>query len=117
MKPTLIYGANEENWETMADLCKKNSAALTVISENLDSIAELTEKIKLKGVDDIVIDPSPPNLSSALNLNTQIRRQSLKKNFKPLGFPIIAFPSNQTAATQAISKYAGFVVLDSFEKN
>lgn len=112
----LINGANEENWETMAELCKKNSAALTVIAENLDSIAELTEKIKLKGVDDIVIDPSPTNLSSALNLNTQIRRQSLKKNFKPLGFPIIAFPSNQTAATQAISKYAGFVVLDSFEK-
>jgi acetyl-CoA decarbonylase/synthase, CODH/ACS complex subunit gamma len=31
-----------------------------------------------------------------------------------LGYPVIAFPKNQAAATQAIAKYAGFVVLDQF---
>lgn len=112
----LVYGANEANWEEMVEVCKKYNSALTVISEKLDAIAELTEKIKAKGIEDLVIDPLSGSLSSSLNLNTQIRRQSLKKNFRPLGFPTIAFPSNQTAATQAISKYAGFVVLNSFEK-
>ncbi len=112
----LIYGADNTNWEPMAELSKKFSAALVVIAEKLDTVVELTEKIKAKGVEDLVIDPKPSNLSASLSLNTQIRRQSLKKNFRPLGFPTIAFPSNQVAATQAISKYAGFVVLDSFAK-
>lgn len=112
----LVYGADQSNWEAMAETSKNHSAALTVISDKLDSVVELSEKIKSKGVEDLVIDPNPTNLSSALNLNTQIRRQSLKKNFRPLGYPIIAFPTNQAAATQAITKYAGFVVLDSFEK-
>jgi acetyl-CoA decarbonylase/synthase complex subunit gamma len=53
---------------------------------------------------------------------------ALKKNFRPLGFPIINFPSECTgvagdaldegmvavAATQAITKYGGFIVLDRF---
>jgi len=112
----LVYGANQDNWEAMAEICKKYSAALTLIADRLDLAVELSEKIKSKGIEDIVIDPCPSNLSSGLNLNTQIRRQSLKKNFKPLGYPIIAFPSNPASATQAITKYAGFVVLNSFEK-
>jgi acetyl-CoA decarbonylase/synthase, CODH/ACS complex subunit gamma len=112
----LIYGADTTNWEAMAELSKKYGAALTVIAEKLDTIVDLTEKIKGKGVEDLVIDPKPSNLSASLNLNTQIRRQSLKKNFRPLGFPTIAFPSNQVAATQAISKYAGFVVMDTFAR-
>jgi acetyl-CoA decarbonylase/synthase, CODH/ACS complex subunit gamma len=38
----------------------------------------------------------------------------LKKNFRSLGYPVVAFPKSQAAATQAIAKYAGFVVIDEF---
>jgi acetyl-CoA decarbonylase/synthase complex subunit gamma len=45
----------------------------------------------------------------------------LKKNFRPLGYPIIAFPGDagdagmeSMLAAQAISKYAGFIVIDNF---
>ncbi len=112
----LVYGADTSNWEAMVEVSKKYSAALVVLAEKLDMIVDLTEKIKAKGLEDLVIDPTPTDLSSSLLLNTQIRRQALKKNFRPLGFPTIAFPSNQVAAAQAISKYAGFIVLDSFAK-
>jgi acetyl-CoA decarbonylase/synthase complex subunit gamma len=55
-------------------------------------------------------------------LSTLIRRLALKKTFRPLGFPIINFPGEcaddegmvSIAATQAITKYGGLVVLDEF---
>jgi acetyl-CoA decarbonylase/synthase complex subunit gamma len=47
---------------------------------------------------------------------------ALKSNFRPLGYPIIAFPANASdpgretiLAAQAISKYAGFIVLSEFK--
>jgi acetyl-CoA decarbonylase/synthase complex subunit gamma len=62
------------------------------------------------------------DLRSSLALNTLIRRLAIDKTFRPLGFPLISFPSEcvdekdlvTVAATQAITKYAGFVVLDRF---
>jgi acetyl-CoA decarbonylase/synthase complex subunit gamma len=46
--------------------------------------------------------------------NTQIRRLAIKKNFRSLGYPTIAFPQSPAAAAQAVTKYAGFVVVDGF---
>lgn len=110
----LVYGADESNWEAMADLARQHQAALAVISASLDELAGLTEKIKAKGVEDLVLDPCGRDLSSTLTLSTQIRRLALKKTFRALGYPLIDFPKNSQAAAQAIFKYAGFIVLDSF---
>jgi acetyl-CoA decarbonylase/synthase complex subunit gamma len=60
-------------------------------------------------------------LSGGLALGTQIRRLAIKKNFRALGYPVIAFPGDAgdaaieaIRAAQAIAKYAGFIVLDHF---
>jgi acetyl-CoA decarbonylase/synthase complex subunit gamma len=118
----LIYGADAANWEAMADLAKQHKAALAVTADTLDALTELTEKIKAKGVEDLVLDPATRDLSKSLTYVTQIRRLALKKNFRALGYPMIAFPGEgrdlgleAVAATQAITKYAGFVVLDHFK--
>jgi len=117
----LIYGADAKNWETFADLAKESKAALGVVAGSLAEMAELTEKIKAKGVEDLVIDPGGRDLGSGLAIGTTIRRLSVKKNFRPLGFPVISFPGDVSDpgmeavhAAQAISKYAGFIVLDHF---
>ena len=110
----LVYAANAANWEAMADLCKQYGASLTVKGDSLDELADLTEKIKAKGVEDLVLDPTGEDLGRSLVLFTQIRRLALKKNFRALGYPVIAFPSNPASAAQAIAKYAGFIVLDHF---
>ncbi len=110
----LIVGANAHNWEAMADLAKGAKAALTVAGSTLDELADLVEKIKAKGVEDLVLNPEAPNLSTWLTLSTQIRRLAVKKNTKSLGFPVIAFPADSSDAAQAITKYAGFVVLNEF---
>ena len=118
----LIYGATADNWEAFAGLAKKHDAPMAIRADSLSVLAELTEKIKEAGVEEIVLDPGVRDLRSSLVLNTLIRRMALKKNFRPLGFPIISFPGEcaddegmvSVAATQAITKYGGFVVLDRF---
>ena len=110
----LIYAADDNNWEAMAALAKQYQAALAVTAPSLDALAVLAQKIKEKGIEDLVLDTGGRNLSATLALNTQIRRLALKKNFRDLGYPIIAFPDSPTAAAQAVAKYAGFVVLDHF---
>ena len=110
----MICCAEANNWEAMAGLAKQYHAPLVVAAPALDDLAGLTDKIKAKGVEDMVLAPMSDTLSGSLTLNTQIRRLALKKNFRPLGFPTIAFPKNPEAAVQAIAKYSGFVVLDHF---
>jgi acetyl-CoA decarbonylase/synthase, CODH/ACS complex subunit gamma len=112
----MICSATSENWEAMAELAKQYKAALVVSGESLDELAELTEKIKAKGTEDMVLDPVSQSLSSDLSRAVQIRRLALKKNFKPLGYPTIAFPTNPASAAQALAKYAGFIVLDHFAR-
>jgi len=117
----MIYSADASNWEVMADLAAKYKAALVVKGESLDELAELTEKIKTKGVEDMVLDLGGKNMAEWLTRSTQVRRLAIKKNFRALGYPVIAFPGDagdvgkeSIYAAQAIAKYAGFVVLDTF---
>jgi len=110
----LVYGANAENWEKMAEVARQHKAFLGLAAATLEEAAGLAEKIKGKGVEDLVLGLSTNGLSTYLIQQTQIRRLALKKNFKPLGYPIISFPNDAAAAAQAITKYAGFVVLDTF---
>ncbi len=118
---TLIYGAKEDNWQEMAALAKGNSVSLGIKAASMEAIAGLTDKIKAQGVEDMVINPQAKDLAASLAYATQLRRQALKKNFRPLGFPQIVFPGDagdpameSVQAAQAIAKYAGFIVLDHF---
>lgn len=110
----LLLGADATNWEEMAELAAQSKAALAVSASSLETLADLTEKIKAKGVEDLVLDPVGPNLSARLSLSTQIRRLALKKNFRPLGYPIVAQAKSPAEAVQSITKYAGFIILDEF---
>jgi acetyl-CoA decarbonylase/synthase, CODH/ACS complex subunit gamma len=110
----MIYAADASNWEAMADLAKQYKSALAVTAPTLEELAELTEKIKAKGVEDLVLDPNGNGMSSSVSKNTQIRRLAIKKNFRALGYPTISFPVDEASAAQAIAKYSGFVVLDHF---
>jgi acetyl-CoA decarbonylase/synthase complex subunit gamma len=117
----LIYGADASNWEAFADLAKNSKSALGVIAGTMSETADLTEKIKAKGVEDMVIDPGGRDLGLGLAVGTAVRRLAIKKNFRALGYPVITFPGDAADpgleavhAAQAISKYAGFIVLDHF---
>jgi acetyl-CoA decarbonylase/synthase complex subunit gamma len=110
----MLYAANADNWEAMADLAMGAGATLAVVAPTLEALADLTEKIKAKGLEDMALGLKDQNLSADLAMSTQVRRLALKKNFRALGYPLVAFPPTPEAAVQAIAKYAGFIVLDSF---
>lgn len=119
---TLIYAgdAQQSNYESLADVAKKHKATLVIKSDSLDDLADLTQKVQAKGVEDMVLDLGGKNLGEWLTRSTQARRLALKSNFKPLGYPTIFFAAQNgiekeaVYAAQAIAKYAGFVVLDTF---
>ena len=117
----LVAGANEENWEQMASLAGGSKASVMVSASTLETLADLAEKVKGAGVEDIVLDPGVRELGRSLSKLTQIRRQALKKNNRSLGYPVILFPgeagdpaTESMQAVQAIAKYGGFIVLDHF---
>ena len=116
----LLAGADSANWEGMAALAAESKAALAVTADSLDALVDIVEKVKGKGVEDIVLDPAGKNLAELLSRSSQIRRLALK-NFRSLGYPILTYPCNagdpareSTMAAQSVAKYAGFVVLDQF---
>lgn len=117
----LLYGADEANWQALAALAKSAGVPLAVKAAGLDKLAELTEAIRKAGVEDLVLDPLVREPGESLVALTQLRRLALKKNFRALGYPIIAFPGEATTANttvvaaQQIAKYAGFIVLDHFD--
>lgn len=121
-KKPLLYGANESNAEVMADLAKKYKVSLGVSAKGLDALSALTEKIKGLGVDDMVIDPCAKTAKEILEANTMIRRSALKKNFKPLGYPVITFANRDDSmlealiATLGVTKYSSLIVLKNIEK-
>jgi acetyl-CoA decarbonylase/synthase complex subunit gamma len=117
----LIAHATAENWETMAKLAVENGAALAIEAGTIDEMVDLSEKVQGAGVKDVVLSPSQRGFKGTLLANTISRRLALKKNFRPLGFPILSFPGDVAnpdrelmLAAQAIGKYASFLVLDHF---
>lgn len=118
----LLYAATAENWQAVAEVAKAANAPVAVRADSLDGLADLTEKMKGTGIQDIVLDPGVRDPAGTLVTLTHLRRLALKKNFRPLGFPIITFPGEGASdiieeaqlAAQHIAKYAGFIVLDRF---
>lgn len=121
-KRPLLYGANIENAEAMANLAKNYKVPLGVTAKGLETLSTLTEKIKGLGVEDLVIDSGARSAKEILEDNTLIRRAAIKKNFKPLGYPVITFANREDRiletliAALGVAKYSSIVVLSSVEK-
>jgi acetyl-CoA decarbonylase/synthase complex subunit gamma len=117
----LIYAADKDNWEAMANVAKEAGLPLAAQAETLEELADLTQKIKEAGVEQIVLDPSVKGYKDSLETFTTLRRLALKENFRPLGFPIISFPGSNEGvdetllAAEQIAKYSSLVVLENFD--
>jgi len=119
----LIYAATPGNWAAFTDLAKSYACPLAIRdSGDLSALATLAEEVTKAGVADVVLDPGTRGLADSLATSTQLRRLALKKNFRLLGYPVIAFAGEGAssveeeaiAAAQHIAKYSGIIVLDNF---
>ncbi len=113
----LLYPATPENFAPMADLAREHSCPLGVRARGAEGLAELTPEIRERGVEDLVLDPSPNGFLPTLTELIRIRRLALKKVFRPLGYPTMAFVAGDdpfdlaAQGTAYICKYASVVVL------
>lgn len=121
-KKPILYGADESNAEAMANLAGTYKVVLGVTAKGLDALSAITEKIKGMGVEDMVIDPGARTAKEIIESNVLIRRAAIRKNFKPLGYPVITFAQRDDSmiealiASLAITKYSSIVVLSSAER-
>jgi acetyl-CoA decarbonylase/synthase complex subunit gamma len=116
----LLYISDPAQAEAAARVAKDAGCPLAVRGEGLEALAELTAKINAAGVEEIVLDPGGRGLKATLEALTKIRRLSLR-NFRPLGYPTIAFTTDPDPTMQSVeastyvAKYAGVVVTDAIE--
>ena len=114
----LIYAAKAESAEAMAKIAKDNGCPLVAKAGSVEELAELSEKIKSFGVEDIVLSLEGLPLSEELQNLTKIRILALKKVFRPLGYPLLSTVKDgdtdeqAAAAMSFICKYCGIVVID-----
>lgn len=121
-KKPIIYGVNSENIEAMAAAAKVSKATLGICAAGLEELSQLTEKAKSLGIEDMVIDSGARTAKQILEHNTLIRRSAVKKNFRPLGYPVITFAQREDnlletlIASIGIAKYSSLIVMSSIEK-
>ena len=117
----LLAEATAKNAEEMAKIAKENACPLVAKAGSIEALADLSEKIKAAGVEDIVLHLSTGSLKEKLYNMTRMRVLSLKKVFRPLGYPTVSFvlggsPEQQTAVScSLICKYSSIVAVETIE--
>ena len=120
----LIYAGTTGNCTAMAKLSRQYACPLAIYSDNIDELISLSEMAKSEGVEDIVLDLNLGNkkLREALEWLTILRRLSVKKVFRPLGYPVMLNLDNGTdIETQAIKasigtmKYASLIIFSDID--
>jgi acetyl-CoA decarbonylase/synthase complex subunit gamma len=122
-KKPLLLGADSNNHEAMAKVAKELGCPLGIRGTNLDNTVEIAEQLLSGGLKDLVLDTGARTMKAAFEDNVVSRRAAIKKKFKPLGFPTIAFPCEMTddplmevmIASVLVAKYAGIVILSDLQ--
>ncbi|SHH84162.1 acetyl-CoA decarbonylase/synthase complex subunit gamma [Desulfosporosinus lacus] len=118
----LIGAATADNYEAMVNLAKENSVPVIIKADGLDALEELVVKAQALGYKEFVLDPGTRTPVDTLANLTHIRRLAIKKKFRPLGFPVIAYTSKTEPmeeimeASVYVAKYASAVVLKTSKK-
>ncbi len=121
-KRPLIICEDNAHLDEFMKLAKDNNVPLAVTSANLEEAAGLTDRIRRSGVEEIVLNMRGKNLSKTIQDFTFARRLALKKNFRPLGYPLAAFTvaseanSELAEAISYVAKYASIVIVKNTDK-
>jgi acetyl-CoA decarbonylase/synthase complex subunit gamma len=114
----LIFGANNDNFSKMAELASSAQTALVVSALDLENLTEVVKKIKETKLEDLVLHIDQDKLPKQIENLTQIRRLALKRNFRPLGYPVLVVVKKEDAVIDALTagafmaKYASIILLE-----
>ncbi len=118
-KRPLLYAVTDENADEVISVAKELELPVAAKGKDLESLAALTQKMADAGLKDIFIDSGARDMKTLFQDQVEIRRQAIKKTFRPLGYPTINFPCEMAEdplketlyAALLIPKYAGIIVL------
>ena len=121
----LVYPITKENIGVALPKLQELKTPVGVWAKGVEELVPLTEELQAAGIEQMVLDPGSKNMLEAVRDQTLIRRSALKKGFRPLGYPTIAFPcfmyqdkfKATLAAAACIAKYAGIVVVDQVDEH
>ena len=117
----LIYRADGSNLDAMVAVAKELGCSLAIHAPSLEELADLTQKAKDAGVDDLVLSFDCEKLGDTVRTLTIARRAALKKQFRALGYPSMVDIKTDdpdlepVLAASCAAKYAGIVLVDGVE--
>ncbi len=114
----LIYCLDKNNYQEFSQLACEFKVPLAVCASELSELSILTQDLIKAGVEDLVLDTGKKAIADKIWDLTQIRRASLKRSDRSLGFPSVVIIDNYDDAFQetlsaasCIAKYAGLVLI------
>ena len=118
----VIYAATKDNVDDMGALAKEKGLPLAVKADDMDGLMELTNKLTGMGLKDLILDSGSRTTKRAFEDQVWLRRESITKKNRSLGFPTIVFPCEMAdnldketvIAAMFIAKYAGIIILSDF---
>jgi len=117
----LIYKADASNIDAFADIAASAKIPLAISGNNLEELADLTQKAKDRGVDEMILAFAGDNLGETIRDLTTARRAALRKQFRALGYPAMIEIISDSAEKESIfagifaAKYCGIVLIDGSE--
>ena len=116
LRVPLVYGATAETFDKMLNIAKTNKVPLGIKAASTQEAADLAEKAKAAGFDEIILDLGYKGIKDIVEQHTIARRAAIKKKFKPLGYPLMnrAGSGEYAVMTSIIStlKYGSLVIFD-----
>jgi len=128
-KPILV-AATETNADAIAALAQQHGVPLVVRATGIDRTASLAERIAADGMKNLLLDPQPSNLATALGSLTQLRRLALEERVRSVGYPSYVdigalvdanldsdarATAEMAAGLSLVMRYAGVMVIDTVE--
>jgi acetyl-CoA decarbonylase/synthase complex subunit gamma len=105
------------------ELAKACDASLIITDSSFSGLMEQTEKVISTGFKEIILNLVSDNICNGIQNNTILRRNALKKNCKPFGFPLFTMVQSEddfdllASASVYLCKYSSIIVLSDFNKS
>ena len=114
----LVYCLDKDNFQDFSQLAAESKVPVVVCAQDLAGLSQITQRLINQGVEELVLNTGKKDIAQGLWDLTQIRRLSLYRSDRSLGFPSLviiedcadAFQEVLQAATY-IAKYAGIVLI------
>jgi acetyl-CoA decarbonylase/synthase complex subunit gamma len=119
----LLYCVTRDNVPAMTEVAKEMGCPLVVKGKTIGETAELAEELLKAGFKDLVLDTGARTARAVFEDQVAARRAAVRKRYRPLGLPTVAFPCEMVSdplleamiASMLVPKYAGMVILSDLQ--